>query len=97
MTEIEKRFQGATTMVAVIRTSRALEADGFDKAEVNLAATKRRRDLLTLSSEAYQRLEKVLAPVLDVSPKLSRLNTDFRKMNGSTLCIVQGTGEFVWK
>lgn len=97
MTEIERRFEEATTMLAVTRTSRALEAEGFDRAEVNTAATKRRRALLSLNSTEFQTLKKVFAPVLNNTQKLSRINTVFQDMKGSTLCIMQKTGEFMWK
>lgn len=97
MTDIDKIFKEATTMLTVTRTSRMLEAEGYDKAEVNAAATKRKRELLTMNNSEYRMLHKVFAPVIEHTQKVSRINAKFQDMRGTRLCIMQKTGEFIWK
>lgn len=58
--QIEERFKQAETIKDINLIMRQLKAEGFDPAEVNNGAAKRRKEIMLLGSSFVSRLKKVI-------------------------------------
>jgi len=94
--ELNERFQSAKSILEVVRMSKALRAEGFPIAEVNAAASKRRKQITSSSAEVMQKLNCVKAPVVEKEVRCTRIQTEFKSMRGNRL-FVKMSGEFIWK
>lgn len=94
--ELTAKFQEAKSILEVVRLSKTLRAEGFPIAEVNAAASKRRKQISSLSTEVMQKLNCVRTPVLEKEVRCTQIRTEFKGMRGNRLFVTRH-GEFIWK
>lgn len=97
MKDLHDAFKDTRTRLDVIKVSQHLIAEGYSITDVNAAATKRRKQILSESEEVNTKLQKVLVPVVEENRRVSHVNASFERMQSSKLCISKNSGLFLWK
>ncbi len=94
--ELVRRFQEAKSILEVVRLSKTLRAEGFPIAEVNAAATKRRKQIASSSDAVVQKLNCIRVPVVEKEARCMQVWTEFKSMRGNRLFITR-EGMLSWR